>query len=385
MTLETAEEFNNPPVVYDAFGRADDSESVSVGVLDGAYDPDGSVDDLDRGRGARRPRRRRVDGAPVRANRAAAPKVVPFRVEDGDGACGRRPRSTCRRPGPGIPYVEPGALIELERGGSFTGRSVTTSSTPRAEPCALTGKRSVSASPAHLSPRPTGSAASRSSADADYRGPGALLRRGHDGDRRRAATRTRWTRPTATPRCSRSRCRSVTTPRCSSVPRRHPDLGRPGLRPRHRLLVHRVDPRPARRRRPELRGTCRPAVDGSRVGAPAGSVLRVSAAEDATRGGEAVLTVQAGTEQRRGGPLPPRRGAAAEPARRSGSTTWRPGESAPTTWRPTSRQGVSQPDPTVVSVDGPSGNSGVRATQRVGPVTLTAATDARGGRPASAS
>ena len=43
MTLTTAEDYDNPPIVYDAFGRADDSGSVVVDVLEGAYDPDGDV------------------------------------------------------------------------------------------------------------------------------------------------------------------------------------------------------------------------------------------------------------------------------------------------------------------------------------------------------
>ncbi len=108
MRLETAASINNPPVVYDAFGRADDSESVTVGVLDGAYDPDGSVDDLVvaevLGAPDGRPHRRRPhQGQP----RHLAPQVVPFRVEDADGASATA--SLYVPPtGTGIPYVEPG-------------------------------------------------------------------------------------------------------------------------------------------------------------------------------------------------------------------------------------------------------------------------------------
>ena len=42
LKVNTADEFKNPPVVFDAFGQANDSDSVAVDVLEGAYDPDGS-------------------------------------------------------------------------------------------------------------------------------------------------------------------------------------------------------------------------------------------------------------------------------------------------------------------------------------------------------
>ena len=122
MKLETAAEINNPPVVYDAFGRADDSESVTVGVLEGAYDPDGPVDDLRRGRGARRPRRRAHRRGPDQGRPRPPRRWWSRSASRTATAPPPRPRSTCRRPGTGIPYVEPGALIELERGGDFTGR-----------------------------------------------------------------------------------------------------------------------------------------------------------------------------------------------------------------------------------------------------------------------
>ncbi len=74
-----------------------------------------------------------------------------------------------------------------------------------------------------------------------------------------------------------------------------PDLVGPGLRPRHRVPVHRVDPRPRGRRRPHLRGLVHPGRSrGSPSPAPAASVLRVAAADDATEGGTAVLSVTAG-------------------------------------------------------------------------------------------
>ena len=90
MTLTTAEDYDNPPVVYDAFGRADDSGSVVVDVLEGAYDPDGAVEDLEVVEVSGDPSARVVDGVQVRADRGEAPKVLPFQVRDADGATASR-------------------------------------------------------------------------------------------------------------------------------------------------------------------------------------------------------------------------------------------------------------------------------------------------------
>ena len=86
MTLQTAKDYDNPPVIYDAFGRVNDSGSVVVDVLEGAYDPDGSAEDLRVTEVSGDPTARVVGGAQVRADRGAAPKVLPFVVEDADGA-----------------------------------------------------------------------------------------------------------------------------------------------------------------------------------------------------------------------------------------------------------------------------------------------------------
>ena len=215
MRLETAAEFNNPPVVYDAFGRADDSESVSVDVLEGAYDPDGAVEDLTVAEVLGDPAVARIDGARVKADRGTSPLVVPFRVEDGDGASATA--SLYVPPtGTGIPYVKPGARIELDRDGSFSGRLDDFVVNPSGGAMRLTGKRAVSASPAELQPAPDGDKGFTISSTAGYRGLGALLvevttatdPNGNENPQDRR---------TATPRCSPFRCRSATTPP-SSMP-----------------------------------------------------------------------------------------------------------------------------------------------------------------------
>ena len=135
MKLETAADINNPPVVYDAFGRADDSESVTVGVLDGAYDPDGPVEDLRVAEVLGDPAVARIDGDRVKANRAASPLVVPFRVEDGDGASARRPRSTCRRPAPASRTSSPAPSSSSTAAATSPAGSTTSSSTRRVDRC----------------------------------------------------------------------------------------------------------------------------------------------------------------------------------------------------------------------------------------------------------
>ena len=101
--------------------RADDSGSVVVDVLEGAYDPDGAADDLEVVEVSGDPSARVVDGVQVRADRGAAPKVLPFEVRDGDGATAVA--SVYIPPtGDGLPYVLPGSLIELDSGDSTSGK-----------------------------------------------------------------------------------------------------------------------------------------------------------------------------------------------------------------------------------------------------------------------
>ena len=157
MTLETAEGFNNPPIVYDAFGRVNDSGSVVVDVLEGAYDPDGSVDDLARRRRqrGRRPPRSST-GCPSGPTGAPSPKVLPFVVEDGDGASATA--SVYVPPtGTGLPYVVDDALITLDPGETTTGKISDYVAAPDGADVRLaSGRRSWSASPDVLTVGPDG-------------------------------------------------------------------------------------------------------------------------------------------------------------------------------------------------------------------------------------
>ena len=292
MTLETAEDFDNPPVVFDAFGRADDSGSVVVDVLEGAYDPDGSADDLRSPTSSGDPSATVVDGAQVRADRGAAPKVLPFRVVDADGAAAAA--SVYVPPtGTGLPYVLPDALIELDSGDSIDRGSPTTSPPRRGPGAARLGSRSYSASPSALIGRPGGdnrfvlsaAAASVARGRSSWRSPrrGCERQRGHVHHRRR--------RDGAAVHPGPGRRRH---PRARVSLDGRPDLGRPALRPRHRHLLQGLHRRPARRRRPDLRGRVGRGIDGLDAGRPVGSVVASRPRRRATAGGEAVLTVRAG-------------------------------------------------------------------------------------------
>ena len=174
LEVNTAAEFENPPVVYDAFGQADDSGSVSVDVLEGAFDPDGDVADLRVTEVYGTAGNPTIDGDEVRVNRGPNPIVVPFRVEDANGAAATA--SLYVPPtGTGIPYVKDDALIELDEGGSASGRLADYIVNPSGRTLRLTRGTAVSASPAELDPARAGDDTFEVSAREGYRGPGAVL------------------------------------------------------------------------------------------------------------------------------------------------------------------------------------------------------------------
>lgn len=375
MKLETAAEINNPPVVHDAFGRADDSESVTVGVLDGAYDPDGRVDDLRVAEVLGDPGVARIDGDRVKANRAASPLVVPFRVEDGDGASATA--SLYVPPtGTGIPYVLPGALIELERGGDFTGRLDDFIVNPSGGPLRLTGKRAVSASPAALAPAPDGERGFTVGSNADYRGPGALLvevttAADPSGNEDPQDPTDGYTALLSIPvqvgdDTPELECPEATIPISAG---QDYDLDIASL-----CNVWTLDPADAAGL--DYQGSFTQAVDGVTVSGNDSTVLRISAAEDATEGGTAVLAITAGDSNaeeirfRLDDAPPP----TLLPIRVDDLEA---GQSRTIDLAPYLEPGVSRPDPTVVSVD-PLAGTGVSASARGSSVTLKAGPEAQG-------
>ncbi len=375
MRLETAASINNPPVVYDAFGRADDSESVTVGVLDGAYDPDGSVDDLVVAEVLGAAEVARIDGDRIKANRAISPQVVPFRVEDADGASATA--SLYVPPtGTGIPYVEPDALIEIERGGSFSGSLGDYIANPSGGSMRLTGKRAVSASPANLQPAPDGERGFTIDTDADYRGPGALLLEvttatDPSGNEDPLDPTDGYTALLSIPvqvgdDTPELTCPATTIP-ISSGQVYDLDLG-------SLCTVWTLDPADA----DDLTyaGSFTQPVEGVSVTGTGTSVLRVAAADDATEGGTAVLSVTAGDSNaqeirfRLDDAPPP----SLLPIR---VDDLQAGQSRTYDLAAYLEPGVSSPDPTVVSVDAISG-AGVSASSSGSSVTFKAGPDAQG-------
>ncbi|GAB2886842.1 Ig-like domain-containing protein [Myroides odoratimimus subsp. xuanwuensis] len=120
VTLRTASPWNNPPVVFDAFGDAADGDTVTVDVLRTAYDPDGPTSAL-RVTDVRAPAGMRASFAEgsVTVERGEHPRVLPFTVSDADGGAATASLFVPAADG-GLPYVRPGSVIRVEPGESVT-------------------------------------------------------------------------------------------------------------------------------------------------------------------------------------------------------------------------------------------------------------------------
>lgn len=376
MTLQTAEGFNNPPIVYDAFGRVNDSGSVVVDVLEGAYDPDGPVSDLRVSQVSGDDSATVVDEVSVRADRGAAPKVLPFVVQDGDGAAATA--SVYVPPtGTGLPYVPDGVQITLDPGGTTTGKLSDYVAAPDgAEVRLASGRRSWSASPQVLSVGPDGDRGFSLSAPASFRGPGAVL------VEVTTATDASGNEDTTTTEDGATVLLSIPV----QVGDDRPELECPSsvlpisagqtydLDIATFCKVFTLDPSDAAGL--SYQAEWSESLDGLDVGSANGSIVQVTAADTATQGGEAVLSVRAGnstTEEVRfrlaQAPPPTMNPIKVETMEAGETRTFDVGAYL--------EAGVSDPDPTIVSVQS-RGNPSVRATYEGSRLTLTAAKDARG-------
>ena len=376
MTLETREDFNNPPIVYDAFGRANDSGSVVVDVLEGAYDPDGSAKDLEVVAVGGGDAATVVDGVEIRADRGEAPKVLPFEVTDADGATAVA--SVYIPPtGNGLPYVLGDALIELDSGATTTGKISDYVAAPDgAEVRLASGRRSYSSSPSALSVGPDGDSRFSLTSAADYRGPGALLVEVTTAQEASGNEDTSTTDDGATVLLSipvqvgddkpSLECPSTAVP-ISAGQDYALDIAT-------FCKVYTPDPRDAA----GLSYTAEwsQAIDGVEVGNAVGSVVPVTASDAATEGGEAVLTVRAGDSNTQEVSF---RLAQAPSPRLSQIKveTLEAGESRTYDIASYLESGVADPDPRIVSVDN-LGNPGVKASASGSKLTLTASRDTRG-------
>lgn len=376
MTLTTAADFNNPPIVYDAFGRADDSGSVVVDVLEGAYDPDGDAGDLRVSDVWGDPSARVTGSSQVRADRGEDPKVLPFEVTDGDGAAAVA--SVYIPPtGNGLPYVLPDAQIQLDSGDTMTGRISDYVAAPDGADVRLaSGRRSYSASPSALQVGPDGDSRFALSSSPGFRGPGALLvevttATDANGNEDSSTVDDGVTAVLSIPvqvgdDAPILECPSTSIPISAG---QDYDLDLSTF-----CKVVTIDPRDAAGL--DYTAEWGQPIDGVSAGAPAGSVVPITVADTATEGGEAVLSVRAGasnTEEVRfrlaQAPAPRLSPIRVETMEAGQSRTFDIGSYL--------EGGVADPDPTIVSVQN-TGNPSVRATTQGSRLTLTAAEDARG-------
>ena len=375
LKLSTAEDFENPPVVYDAFGQADDSASVAVDVLEGAYDPDGAIEDL-RVTQVYGPGSINAAGDTIKVDRGPNPIVVPFRVEDADGAAATA--SLYVPPtGTAIPYVKPGVQIQLDEGGSAKGKLRDYIVNPSGGPLRLTGRESVSASPADLESTRSGDDSFEVSARDGYRGPGALLLEVT------TATDEAGNEDPQDPTDGYTALLSVPvqvgddTPilECPQAP---VAMSAGQVRNLDIASVCKVfTPDPADEATLDYEGTWSQPLEGLSVSGDGGSVLTVTAADDATGGGEATLAVTAGTS------LPAEitfRLASAPPPSLLPiqDEELQAGKSLEINLAPYLEAGVADPTPTVVSIDPISGSGVVGDTSGQASVTLRASKEASG-------
>ncbi len=177
VTLRTAKDVDLPPIVYDAFGTAEDADTVTVDVLETAYDPDGAAEDLtvtDVFVPAGTPPAEVVDGR-ITVARGDQPSVVPFRVEDADGGAATGSLYVPAR-GRNLPYVRDGALIELAPGESVRARLSDYVVNPAGGPVTISLPDRVAASPDEgLAVVAAGKSAVTVRAASGYAGPGAAV------------------------------------------------------------------------------------------------------------------------------------------------------------------------------------------------------------------
>ncbi|HQR27901.1 MAG TPA: fibronectin type III domain-containing protein, partial [Nocardioides sp.] len=175
VTVRTAAPYNNPPVVFDAFGRDTPAPTVRMDVLSAAYDPDGPSSGL-----------RVTDvtappGTPVSVSRgritvtkAAQPTVLAFRVEDADGGAAMAQLFVPGRVA-ALPTVKPDARISLAPGESLRARLSDYVDNPAGSAVRFTAADAVTGSPAAgVEAQVTGSATFSVRATPGYTGPGAV-------------------------------------------------------------------------------------------------------------------------------------------------------------------------------------------------------------------
>jgi hypothetical protein len=177
VTVTTVDGFDNPPVVFDAFGATGNGDTVTTDVLATAYDPDGPASDLRISKvlAPHGVKAHVVGGSKIRVSRGHDPTVVPFVVTDGDGAATTGNLYVPAATG-GLPFVKPGALVRVDPEGSFSGRLSDLVVNPSGGPVRFTSANRVWASPQPgVDVVTTGKDTFRVDAGRRYAGPGAMV------------------------------------------------------------------------------------------------------------------------------------------------------------------------------------------------------------------
>lgn len=179
VTLRTQQGYNNPPVVFDAYGTdptgGANAHQVSVDVLKGAYDPDGPTSAL-KVSSVQAPAgiATEVSGGTVTIDRAARPMVVPFVVTDADGGAATAELYVPPK-GDATPYVRAGGLIRLDPGATAGEKLADYVVNPAGGPVSFTLKDRIWAAPADdLSASITGDGSFSVHAASGYQGPGSV-------------------------------------------------------------------------------------------------------------------------------------------------------------------------------------------------------------------
>lgn len=174
MTLRVRAGVENPPVISDAYGSAKDSRRVTVDVLEGAYDPDGDAEDIVVADVFAEDGTADHTADQVTADRLKAPRVLPFRVEDGQGTSALA-QVYVPATGGQVPYVRPGALIKVDAGKQVSGSLEDHVVNPSGGALRLTSRNGVSASPEQLTATAKDTTSFEVAAGPGYLGPGAAL------------------------------------------------------------------------------------------------------------------------------------------------------------------------------------------------------------------
>ncbi len=175
ITLRTATPYNNPPVVFDAYGVSNDSAAIRVDVLRSAYDPDGPSDQL-RITDVFAPRGvlAKVNGGRITVTRGELPQVLPFRVVDADGGAAIAQLFVPPKAG-NLPFVKPDALIKLAPGESRRVKLDDYLVSPSGSPLRLAVGQAVSGAPqGGVNAVALSGASLNVSAAKTFEGPGAV-------------------------------------------------------------------------------------------------------------------------------------------------------------------------------------------------------------------